>query len=199
MPRKGQQTIKGVRTPARKLNRKSTAALVQTRQKEEQAIKLRMAGMSLAAIAKQLGYASASGASQAIQRAVDRIGIEPAMELVKLELHRLDEMQKVCWTALIRDGDTSQVNPILRIMEMRARFTGLDHFVEKNRDGAVINIQGGQVNVGTGAGGVLIIQGDESEYVKALAAATGVDPKELEAGTWLDDNIVDAEVVEDVG
>jgi hypothetical protein len=85
------------------------------------ALELRKAGKSYDEIAKELGYRSKSGAHNAVMSALKKTLQEPANELRKLEVERLDAMLADLWESKKENTDR-----ILRIMERRAKLLGLD-------------------------------------------------------------------------
>ena len=96
---------------------------------------LRKAGVSLADIAAELGYASASGAAEAIKAALEKTRAEPAAEYRELMAARLDELLAVAWKVALA-GDMDALAAVLRIEERRARLMGLD------RPGAPLSVKG---------------------------------------------------------
>ena len=88
-----------------------------------EALKKRKAGQSFESIAKDLGYAKASGAYHAVMAALKKTLQEPADELRMLEVERLDELLKTHWENRRQPQVTDR---ILRIMERRAKLLGLD-------------------------------------------------------------------------
>ena len=90
-----------------------------------QALTLRKAGASYEAIARQCGYASRSGAYQAVQRELRRTMQEPAEDVRQLELARLDDLYRAMVPKALK-GDTWSVDRCLKIMERRALLLGLD-------------------------------------------------------------------------
>ena len=98
---------------------------VATRQREIEAIGLRTEGFAYSEIAIRLGFASKSSAWKAVQRGLDRVEVEEALRLRRLEGLRLDRLQRALWPAAMK-GDVKAVQAILRIMERRARMFGLD-------------------------------------------------------------------------
>lgn len=76
-------------------------------------------------IAHELGYSHPSGAHKAVLTALQRTLKEPADEYRNLELTRLDEMLKATWGAAQR-GVPQAVDRVLKIMERRAKYLGLD-------------------------------------------------------------------------
>lgn len=89
------------------------------------ALELRKAGVSLRQIAEELGYASPSGAHEAVMAALDKARVEPAQELRDLMSARLDEMLAVAYENALQ-GDTDSMMAVLRIEERRARLFGID-------------------------------------------------------------------------
>jgi hypothetical protein len=109
-------------------------------------------------------------------------------------------MQSIAWLQLVQ-GDTYQISNILRIMEMRAKYAGVDAFLHKEIS-QQINVQvgtDGKVSIAN-AQGVMVISGDtEDEYVTKLAAAMGITPDEFRAMMPTDEEdpqVIDAELVD---
>ena len=105
-------------------NRQSIAV----RQKNQSAIRLRMAGATISQIADQLGYASPAGAYKAIMRELSETAqdMSESTEAVRqLELKRLDQMLFPIWNQVI-SGDQGAISTALRIQERRASLLGLD-------------------------------------------------------------------------
>ena len=94
-------------------------------EKQAQVLSLRRLGATFDQIAKQLGYASASGAYNAYRKACMNIIYEEVEETRKMECDRLDNAQTRIMPA-VNNGDVSAINALLRIMERRARLLGLD-------------------------------------------------------------------------
>jgi len=92
--------------------------------KASEALKLRKLRYSYDEIAKRVGYANRGGAYKAVQKALADIKREPAEELMSLELETLDLMQKGLASRLLK-GDDFAIDRALKIMEQRAKLTGL--------------------------------------------------------------------------
>ena len=95
------------------------------RVKAAQAMTLRMEGMTFEEIARQLGYAGKQGAYDAVRRSLREVIREPAEELIRLDLERLD----VLWGpqySNAQSGDVQAMAACMKIMERRARMLGLD-------------------------------------------------------------------------
>lgn len=97
-----------------------------------QALELRKAGASYDAIARQCGYASKSGAYQAVQREIHRMMQEPADDVRQLEVARLDDLYRISYRLAIKsDRDALwAVDRCVKIMERRSALLGIDVKVE---------------------------------------------------------------------
>lgn len=113
-------------------------------EKEMQVLELRAQSYTWRAIAQQVGYASGSGALKAYMRAIKRQQKEPVEAALYMELERLDEMQAVYWDPAIQ-GNMRAGEFILKIMDRRAKFLGLD---------APTKIQAEVMNYDGGAGSI---------------------------------------------
>ena len=98
--------------------------------REEQVLKLRLAGATFFAIAKQIGFATPSGAQQAYRRALRRSIAPQVDELRKIEGGRLDALQLGLWQKAM-NGDVRAAETVVRIMERRAKLFGLDAPIHK--------------------------------------------------------------------
>lgn len=94
-------------------------------ERARKALELRKAGYGFQIISEQLGYSDSSGAYRAVRRALMRTIQEPADEVRKLELERLDKILTALWPAAIA-GKWLAIDRVLLIMERRARLLGLD-------------------------------------------------------------------------
>jgi hypothetical protein len=94
-------------------------------ERARQALELRKAGVDYRTIAERLGYAHASGAYDAVKRALKALTKVPAEELRELECARLDAMLMGVWNAA-KAGDDKAIQSVLRIMRRRADLLGLD-------------------------------------------------------------------------
>ena len=94
-------------------------------EKQRQALALRYGGATYDAIAKALGYASRQGAQMAVEAALKKTLQEPADQLRKLDLGRLDTMLLAIWPAA-RQGDFPAIDMALKIMVRKAKLLGLD-------------------------------------------------------------------------
>jgi hypothetical protein len=104
---------------------KTSVRRIEAVERHREALELRALGKTLEQIADKLGYASASGASKAIDSALQRTLQEPADTVRSLELRRLDIMLEATMPAAMR-GIPQAVDRVLKIMERRAKLLGLD-------------------------------------------------------------------------
>lgn len=93
--------------------------------KRRQAVELRLAGATYQQIADRLAFANHSGARKAVQAGLKEAIREPAEEVLDRELARLDSMLLGLWDKA-RRGDVFAVDRVLKIMDRRARYLGLD-------------------------------------------------------------------------
>lgn len=103
--------------------------------KREKACELRLAGATYAQIAKELGYDAPSSAARAVTAAIATRASESAGLVRAQELARLDSMLLGLWPAA-RRGDTTAVDRVLRVMERRAHYLGLD--ADRGAGGAAV-------------------------------------------------------------
>jgi hypothetical protein len=86
---------------------------------------MRKAGVPFEVIADRVGYKDKSGAYRAWERAMKGLVTEPAEELRKLELARLDDLLFAIWKKGT-EGDLGAIDKLLKISERRAKLAGLD-------------------------------------------------------------------------
>ena len=94
-------------------------------EKEKKVLELRRGGLTFDLIAERLGYANASGAQKAYERACSRIVYDDVVALRNAEMDRLDIAQAAIWNEVLQ-GTISAVTALIKIMERRARLLGLD-------------------------------------------------------------------------
>lgn len=124
----------------------------------QMAFELRKTGASYELIAEKLGYANAKSAESSIRRVLNsRYDADDVEQVVKMELERLDALQLIAWRRA-KEGDLSALDRILKIMERRAKYLGLD-VKEQVSEGNVTNNT------------AIFIGGSEEEYVAQLKAA----------------------------
>jgi hypothetical protein len=111
-------------------------------EKQSQALELRKAGATYDSIAQTIGYSSRAGAALAVEAALRKTLQEPADELRKLDLERLNTMLLAIW-ARARQGSLDDIDMVLKILARKAKLLGLDAPVKQElvgRDGGPIEI-----------------------------------------------------------
>lgn len=125
---------------------RTTAASETAAERQKRALELRKRGLTFDAIATQLGYSDRSAARHAIRAAIAEITREPAEEVKKLELERLDALY-VSAMAIVdaapvipddEDADPDEaydaamktrldaIRTALKVSERRSKLEGLD-------------------------------------------------------------------------
>ena len=104
---------------------KAGSKAVNAAERQAAAVHLRKSGHTFQEIADKLGYAGHQGAYKAVMSAIRKIVQEPAEELRKLELERLDVMLKSLWPFVLK-GSPRHVEMALKVMDRRAAYLGLD-------------------------------------------------------------------------
>lgn len=104
---------------------KTNAMTIAAKMRAAKALELRKEGETFEAIAQKAGYKSKQAAWDAVRRALAEVIREPAEELIRLDLERLDAMWGVNYLNA-QGGDPVALQACLKIMERRARLLGLD-------------------------------------------------------------------------
>jgi hypothetical protein len=130
-PKRAARKVAAVKKPAKKRTKgrgesaTSPRRIKAVEEKQLAALEYRKMGYTYAQIAESLGYATAQGAYCAIQSALTRIIREPAEEVLKIELERLDAMFVKPYQAAT-NGDLMAIGTCLNIMARKAKFLGID-------------------------------------------------------------------------
>lgn len=116
-------------------------------ERQAQALQLRRAGAAYDEIARQLGYTK-MGAWKAVASALKKTLQEPADDVRKLELERLDRLLLAIWNRAIQ-GDDDAIDRVLKITDRRAALLGLNvnKFAMTNSQGNDEPITDGQARV----------------------------------------------------
>ena len=176
---------------------KTTPKAIQMADVVASTLERRAAGVPVSEIAREDGVTE-SAVYQRLRRAIATTREEPAAELVALELHRLDEMQRALWAAATLEPfdpgplaggiDTKlyaqQVSSaakateaILRIMKRRAELLGLDHAEMRETALARQDITGRQAQNVVGALHRIFARLNLSEEQRAMLST--VVPQEM--------------------
>jgi gamma-glutamyl:cysteine ligase YbdK (ATP-grasp superfamily) len=94
--------------------------------RQKRALELRLQGKGYQAIADDIGYSSPGNAYRAVQSALKATIQEPADEVRRVELERLDKLLENQWNWAVNHNQPQAVDRVLRIMERRAKYLGLD-------------------------------------------------------------------------
>lgn len=89
------------------------------------ALSMRQLGYTYARIAEQCGYKDRGAAFHAVQRELKRTITPVAEDVRELELTRLDQLLTVFYAKALK-GDGWAMDRVLRIMERRTAYLGLD-------------------------------------------------------------------------
>lgn len=112
---------------------KSSAARAAIAERRAQALELRKAGATIPQIAAKLGVAK-STAHDDVMKSIAALTREPAKAVLALELERLDAMLMGLWNSA-RGGDVFSIDRVLKIMDRRARYLGIDTAQTDSGDG----------------------------------------------------------------
>lgn len=104
---------------------KSNAPSIQAKIRAAKAVALRLEGKTFPEIAKELKYNSQQAAYDAVMRTLKATQREPADELRKLELERLDVMWPIHFLNA-QAGDVQALTACMKVMERRAMLLGLN-------------------------------------------------------------------------
>jgi hypothetical protein len=108
--------------------RSTTGEVVESAEREQQAMRLRIRGHPYRVIAAELGI-SIPGAFKIVKRVIERNRKEAnelSDDVRDLELERLDNLLAIATRKAEDDEDLQAMDRVLRIAERRARLLGLD-------------------------------------------------------------------------
>jgi hypothetical protein len=115
--------------------------MVRARERDRQAVELRLQGLTFAAIGAELGV-SWQAAQQAVNRSLEvtRAEIaEKAERLRAMEIERLEKITEVLWPEVLK-GNLRAIDRVLRTRESYRRLTALDLEREPENNGPAIII-----------------------------------------------------------
>ena len=113
---------------------------IDAQQKQQQAMELRMAGRTWQEIADHLGYASHTGAYEAVKVALSRSNHEAAEDYRSLTIGRMTKILQIHWPLMLQADNNSTRLCLQTIKDMR-EILGLDSpskFEHTGADGAPI-------------------------------------------------------------
>ena len=105
--------------------KKTRPETIESQKRKAEALELRKMGFTFEQIAEQVGYNSKQAAYEAVRTAIREIIEEPAKDVLRLDLERLDALWLGAY-ANAANGDPQAIAACMRIMERRARLLGLD-------------------------------------------------------------------------
>lgn len=103
---------------------KTSSISVARRERMAKVLELRKSGANFAQIGDRLNV-SKTQAYKDFRDALKDVTQEPALDVLKIELERLDAMLLGLWRDA-RTGDTKAIGTVLKIMDRRAKYLGLD-------------------------------------------------------------------------
>jgi len=120
----------------------------------EQAYQMRLKGMSPSEISERLDYSDGAAVTRAINERfkieASYLSTEERESMMAMEIARLDALQAAVWDSAMY-GEAKAVDTALKIIQTRVKVTGLD-----------------QVDTSTGQNTVLVIGGQQADYVQRL-------------------------------
>lgn len=172
----GRRVRRYVRLPARSLTTEQLNAQVKYREDTRKALQLRQDGATYREIATIMQWKSPNTAKYRVAKALEEIILEPAKELIVVDLLRLDEFQKRL-TNRMRKGDDSVIPLLMSVMRERRGLVGWtpETWAEEQRKGAGIQNTG-----------VMVIQGGSAGFIDGMMRAIGIDPNSPEAKKHLE-------------
>lgn len=105
--------------------RKHSPRRIKATEKQAHAVEMAKMGATYQEIADEVGYAGPSGAFKAVETALAKTLGAPVEAYRLVEIARLDAMLMGLWTKAVA-GHLGAVDRVIKIMERRARFQGLD-------------------------------------------------------------------------
>lgn len=151
--------------------------------KQERCLQMRMAGATFTDIAKAENYKSPGAAKNAVEAAINRTERMAAKDVVALDLARLDEYQMRCTFAMRQNGDLSQIDRLMRIMEMRYRLLGISDETVR-----ALQSEHGIHTINNVKNNVMVVRASpetEDEFIAKMMSAVGVDPESKQAKMYL--------------
>lgn len=108
---------------------KTSPRMMKAVERQRQALELRMAGYTYDVIAEQIGYADGGSAYKAVMLGIQKTLQEPADEVRKIEVARLDKLLAGIYLQA-KQGNLPAMDRVLKVMERRDKLLGLDRPVQ---------------------------------------------------------------------
>lgn len=167
-----------------------SSSRIMAKEKQRRAMEMRKAGATFEAIAQALGYASASGAHNAVKNAMNTLIQEPAEDLRTVQYERLNHMLVMLWPK-VNSGDERAIAQAQSLMRDMNELMGANLPRKTEVD---VSVQGA----------IIVADVDSGDYIAAMqkVAAGAIVHNGMRAigqGEPDDDTvgILDAEVVEE--
>jgi len=119
---------------------------IQALDKALKALEYRKAGITYIVIAQNVGYNSAQAAWKAVRSALKRTIQEPANELRRIEVERIDAALASIWVQ-VKQGNLPAIDRFVRLSERRANLLGLDEPKKQEISGNISGQGGGPITL----------------------------------------------------
>ena len=113
---------------------KSSPRRIIAKERQRQALELRLAGVTFDRNAETVGFRSPQAAFESVKRGLAAIPKAAAEELRTVDLERLDRLLLTVWPRAIQ-GEIDYIDRSLRILSQRARLMGYDTTPETSGSG----------------------------------------------------------------
>ncbi len=111
--------------PAEVIKNPAELALTDLERKERKVVELKQMGVTFDVIAKEVGYANASGAWHAYNRYMEKYKSVPVESQYELQETRIERLLAGVWTKALR-GEIPAVMAAVKLLERQAKLFGLD-------------------------------------------------------------------------
>lgn len=135
------------------------SAVVSPSERLRRAIQLRLAGLRWDRIAQECGYSSGPAACIAVSKALKELNAESVEELRRVMGARLEHMLMLLWPD-VNTKDLGSMSMALSVMDRMARLYGLESPLQIQQSGTVEHV-----------GAVLVVEGNQEQYIAAMRAA----------------------------
>lgn len=174
--------VKKGRKPGSPAGPESGAKEIEAKRRQADAIKLRVTGATLQQIADSLGYATPSGAHQAIMAGLREILPEQLRaDGRRLELAKLDRLEMANWPKALA-GDEKAAAVILRCVDTRVKINGLAAPVQVDmrvRDGEMVRVEVLDLLTDETMAALEVLQDEMVNWSDLRAGAIDVDATDL--------------------